>query len=539
MASGRGLASLIPNRRIQDPDDVEEVEEIDTMEEIGLAEDEQQGAGTEDSGDDTAVGVPVVEEDEDTPDESLAATENVTVDVQADGDELENEMYEPVADVPAEAAEDTITGGDEDVVEDEDIEEPLAALEEEAIADDEREAVENSAELEDDVLPEIEDTFDDFSQLNDDEAMPMPAKPLVTPLELDPEQDADLIDLARKAARRKEEVHQPKARLPEKKLTTQKQQAPVQKESPPAPAKAAEPTRAKADNQTEKFDQHEEQVQQVPIGDISINPLQPRRNFDPAEMAELKESIDQHGILQPLVVRRLGESTYELIAGERRLRAAKELKWSKVPAVVRRDVSGDQTRLVYALIENIQREGLDPIELALAYQSLHDDFGLSHEEIGKRVGKSRVSVTNDLRVLQLPAEVQRGLSEGKITPGHGRAILMIPDADKQVRFYKHLLDEGLTVRKAETRARRIQRTMGLNDPNRQRKRNRHPLAQKYTAPLGERYATNVNVQLNDEKNQFEVTFKAYSVKEFEELVGRLLGTRELPDYSKDDKLLED
>lgn len=475
MALGRGLASLIPNRWVKDPDELDDIDAIDTME------------GTEgelsDESEEDIVGVPVVEEDEDSVDMPVAQeeAEEIVVQEQEEDEPLEQEeITAQVEDVPQ---EDT-----------------------------------------------VEDSFDDFSQLNDGETLPMPGKPSTTPLELDPEEDADLIDLARQAARSKEAVHQSKTRLPEKKVATKKAQA-KKVERSAAPVKELV--------EREKSDQHEEQVHLVPIGDISINPLQPRRNFDPAELAELKESIDQHGILQPLVVRRLGESTYELIAGERRLRASKELGWSKVPAVVRRDVSGDQTRLVYALIENIQREGLDPIELALAYKSLHDDFGLSHEDIGKRVGKSRVSVTNDLRVLQLPAEVQRGLSDGKITAGHARAILMIPDAEKQVRFYKHLVDEGLTVRRAETRARRIQRTMGVHDPMRQKKRTRHPLAQKYAPPLEERYSTNVHVAMNEDKNRFEILFKTYSIKEFEELAGRLLGTLDLPNYAEDDDVLKD
>lgn len=507
MAIGRGLASLIPNRRTQDLDeDFDEIEAIDSMEEVeNTAEDtptaEAEPAAEVESG--NTVGIPVVEEDDEDG-----------LDVPVAEEEASEEMTAQVAD------------------------EPVAEVEEVETA--EGDEVFDELELEDDDIDTpIEDTFDDFGQLNDGEELPAPVKPLITPLELDPEEDADLIDIARQAARSKEDVHQPKARLPER---LAKKVEKIEKEAetkPVVPAEKPAEKKVRATAAGDKFDQHEEQVHLVPIGDVSINPLQPRRNFDPAELTELKESIEQHGILQPLVVRRLGPDTYELIAGERRLRASKELGWSKVPAVVRRDVAGDQTRLVYALIENIQREGLDPIELALAYKSLHDDFGLSHEEIGKRVGKSRVSVTNDLRVLQLPAEVQRGLSEGKITTGHGRAILMIPDAEKQVRFYKHLLDEGLTVRKAETRARRIQRTMGIHDPMRQKKRNRHPLAQKYAPALEERYSTNVNVAMNEDKNRFEVLFKAYSMKEFEELAGRLLGTVDLPKYAEDDDVLTD
>lgn len=364
------------------------------------------------------------------------------------------------------------------------------------IEEEESQAVETQAPK---AIP-VSNTFDDFSQLEGGEEMPLPVKPLVTPLELDPEKDADLIHLAKRGPERAQR---------------------------PEPA-----------TDTKNWDTHEGQVQHIPIGDITINPLQPRRSFDEVEMSELKDSIDHHGILQPLVVRRLDDTKYELIAGERRLRAAKDLGWSKVPCVVRRGVADDQTRLVYALIENIQRENLNPVDLALGFEQLHDEYGLSHDEIGQRIGKSRVSVTNSMRILQLPAEIQRGLIENKISAGHARAILMIPDQEKQVRFYQHMLDESLTVRKAETRARRIQRTMGMNDPKRQRRRNRHPLATKYQPALEERFATDANVVFNDERNRFEIVLRAYSVAEFEQLIGRMLGTIPLPDVKKDDDVLE-
>ncbi len=284
------------------------------------------------------------------------------------------------------------------------------------------------------------------------------------------------------------------------------------------------------------WDQHEGSVQQIPIGDITINPLQPRRSFSPRELEDLQESIAQNGILQPLVVRRLENGAYELIAGERRLRAATALKWDKVPCVVRRDVKSDQSRLVYALIENVQRENLNPIEEALAYDQLNKDFGLTHEEIGERVGKSRVGITNIVRVLQLPAEIQRGMIEGKITMGHAKAILMIPDPEKQIRFYHHLVDEGLTVRKAEVRARRIQRAMNITDPKRMIHRNKKdPIALKYGPPLEDRYGYHATVRYGEGLHVFEVVFRATSEAELDELTGRLLGTRELPgqDLEKD------
>ncbi|OGY35443.1 MAG: hypothetical protein A3E36_01830 [Candidatus Andersenbacteria bacterium RIFCSPHIGHO2_12_FULL_45_11b] len=288
------------------------------------------------------------------------------------------------------------------------------------------------------------------------------------------------------------------------------------------------------------WDRHEEQIRHVPIGDITINPLQPRRSFDESELKDLQESIAKNGILQPLVVRRLDDNKFELIAGERRLRSAKALKWDKVPCVIRKDVQSDQSRLVFALIENIQRENLNPIEEALAYKQLNEDYGLTHEEIGERVGKSRVGVTNIVRVLQLPADIQRGLIEGKITMGHAKAILMIPDPEKQIRFYHHLVDEGLTVRKAEMRARRIQRTMvtGVSTP-RNRLKDRHPLSLKYTPMIEERFGYLAHIKYEEDKKAFEVVLRATNDQELEELVGRLLGTRSLPPSDLDRDVIED
>ncbi len=329
-----------------------------------------------------------------------------------------------------------------------------------------------------------------------------------------------------------EEVVAPEIEEPEEEIEDIPEAAPEISAMPEAKAQPAKMREMTGD----AWDQHEDTVQQILLGDIVINPLQPRRSFDPRELEDLQESIAQNGILQPLVVRRLESGSYELIAGERRLRAATALKWDRIPCVVRRDVKSDQSRLVYALIENVQRENLNPIEEALAYNQLNKDFGLTHEEIGERVGKSRVGITNIVRVLQLPAEIQRGMIEGKITMGHAKAILMIPDQEKQIRFYHHLVDEGLTVRKAEVRARRIQRAMNITDPKRMiHQHKKDPIALKYGPSLEDRYGYHATVRYGDGRHVFEVVFRATSEAELEELTGRLLGKNELPgqDLEKD------
>ena len=173
------------------------------------------------------------------------------------------------------------------------------------------------------------------------------------------------------------------------------------------------------------------------------------------------------------------------------------------------------------MLENIQRQDLNPVDEALAYKQLREEYGMSQEEIADRLGKSRVAVTNSIRMLALPGEVQQGLIEGKITAGHARTILMIPDREKQITFYHHIIQEGLTVRKAEVRARRIQRTFKTHSPT-HLKSSRSLLARKYSVPLEQKYGFAAKIQLDEEVNKFEIKFVAHSEKELTELVSRLL-----------------
>ena len=182
----------------------------------------------------------------------------------------------------------------------------------------------------------------------------------------------------------------------------------------------------------------------LPLAMISPSPFQPRRRFDEAALKELADSIREKGLLQPLVVRPRGEG-YELVAGERRFRAAQMAGLSEVPAIVRE--MGDEEALELALVENLQREDLSPREEAEGYAKLVE-MGLSHEEIARRVGKSRSAVTNALRLLQLPEEVLKALDEGKISAGHARALLMLPE-EKRLWGLREILEKGLSVREAE------------------------------------------------------------------------------------------
>jgi ParB family chromosome partitioning protein len=192
--------------------------------------------------------------------------------------------------------------------------------------------------------------------------------------------------------------------------------------------------------------------QEIPVAAISPNARQPRRSFDEESMAALTASVRELGVLQPVLVRATGEGTYELIAGERRWRAAKRAGLPLVPAIVR--TADDTASLEQALVENIQREDLNPLDEAAAYQQLLEDFGLTHEELASRMGRSRAAISNTLRLFQLPPAVQRLVADGKLSAGHARAILTTPDRAFQESLARRVVDEGLSVRAVEEAARR-------------------------------------------------------------------------------------
>ncbi len=198
---------------------------------------------------------------------------------------------------------------------------------------------------------------------------------------------------------------------------------------------------------------HSTSILEVPIGKIVPNPHQPRLHFDEEKLDELAQSIREHGILQPLVVTKNGIDGYELIAGERRFQAAKRAGLGTVPVVVR-DVQ-EQQKLELAIIENTQRHNLNPIEEAKAYARLIEEFGLHQEEVAKKMGKSRSSVANTLRLLHLPIEIQRAVAEGKISEGHAKALLAIENPEKQRAVFDLIIKEELTVRETEMKVRTV------------------------------------------------------------------------------------
>lgn len=190
---------------------------------------------------------------------------------------------------------------------------------------------------------------------------------------------------------------------------------------------------------------------EISITDIETNPYQPRTHFDLVALEELAASIKIQGIIQPITVRSMGGGKFQLISGERRLQASKMAGLKEVPAYIR--TANDEQMLEMALIENIQRQDLNPIEIALAYQRLVEELALKHEELGDKVGKNRATVNNYMRLLKLPPELQVGLRDGKISMGHARALITLTDPEKQIAIYRQIEEEGLSVRKVEELAR--------------------------------------------------------------------------------------
>ena len=185
----------------------------------------------------------------------------------------------------------------------------------------------------------------------------------------------------------------------------------------------------------------------IPIEQIEVNPFQPRTDFDPAALADLAQSIQLHGIIQPLTVRRLGNKSYQLIAGERRLRASKLAGLQEVPAYIR--TADDQAMLELALIENVERQDLNPIEVAVTYQRLLDECSLTQDNLAKRLGKSRPYITHYLSLLRLPPNIQLALKNKSIRMGHARNLASLPSADIQLTVFEEIIQKSLSVRQVE------------------------------------------------------------------------------------------
>lgn len=260
-------------------------------------------------------------------------------------------------------------------------------------------------------------------------------------------------------------------------------------------------------------------VLEVPLTLIDANPHQPRRGFDEDKLKELAASIKEHGIIQPLVLtvqEEDQEQKYALIAGERRLRAAHMAGLETVPAVLRE--ANSQDYLLLALIENMQRADLNPLETATAYQSLAVEFGLSHEEIGKRVGKSRSAVTNFLRLLELPDVVQQAIRKNQISMGHARALLALPTIKAQSAALQSILTGGLNVRQAEELVTRLK---GKKKSKPVKKDPKPPEMKALEEELQSALGTKVRLTRSN-KGTGTITVHYYSDEEFNALMDRFL-----------------
>ena len=242
------------------------------------------------------------------------------------------------------------------------------------------------------------------------------------------------------------------------------------------------------------------QILEIPIDEIEPNPHQPRTDFDPKAVSELAQSIREKGILQPIAVRRYG-SGYQLIAGERRFRAARQAECAVVPAIVM-DVGTDQEMMELSLIENIQRENLNPIEEAKAYRMLIDECFLTQDEVAQRVGKDRSTIANTLRLLALAAEVLDALQAGQISAGHARTLLGLDNADQQIALCEQIMAQGLSVRRTETIVKALKEKANKKKPT----PNKDPNLLSLEEDLQRYFGTSVNINRRGSKGKIEIEF---------------------------------
>lgn len=265
-------------------------------------------------------------------------------------------------------------------------------------------------------------------------------------------------------------------------------------------------------------------LREVEIAAIAVSPFQPRETVDEEKLAELADSIRAHGVLQPVVVRPKGQGRYELVAGERRLRAASRAGLTRIPVVVREMT--DEQSLQAALIENIQREDINAIDAALAYKRLAEDFGLSQEELAAGLGKSRSSVANTLRLLNLPNQVRNDLKSGAITEGHARAILILDREKDQIALCERIKATGMSVREAERLAKHWAPDFVRTDDGRIVSRETSepapdPNVLEIEARLRELFRTKVRLVRGKDRGRIEIEF--YSEDDLERILKFLLG----------------
>jgi ParB family transcriptional regulator, chromosome partitioning protein len=263
---------------------------------------------------------------------------------------------------------------------------------------------------------------------------------------------------------------------------------------------------------------------EIPVASITPNPKQPRQIFDDEALDELKASIEEVGFLQPIVVRELGEDRFELVMGERRLRAAQALGRDSIPAIVRE--TRDDAMLRDALLENIHRANLNPLEEAAAYQQLLEEFGATHEELARRIGRSRPQISNTIRLLNLPPAVQRRVAAGVLMAGHARALLAISDGEEQEQLARRIVAEGLSVRATEelVKLALADAESGRKSTPPQRRAKPHaPALTDLADKLSDRFDTRVKVDIGRRKGKITIEFA--TVDDLERIVG-IIGVKE-------------
>ena len=255
---------------------------------------------------------------------------------------------------------------------------------------------------------------------------------------------------------------------------------------------------------------------QIAIESIDANPFQPRTRFDIQALEELASSIKQLGIVQPLTLREISGGRYQLIAGERRLRAARLEGLTHVPAYIR--TADDQAMLELALVENIQREDLDAVEVAISYQRLIEECKLTQEQLSDRVGKQRSTVANYMRLLKLPPEIQLGIKNKQVTMGHARTLVNIEDPKKQIKVYYKIIDDDLSVRSTEELVRTLQ-SENIKDPSKvQKKKKLNEDFAELSKHLEKLFSSKVNFRIN-EKGTGKIVIQFDSPEEMERILG--------------------
>lgn len=276
------------------------------------------------------------------------------------------------------------------------------------------------------------------------------------------------------------------------------------------------PTTAVAERPNELFPVPGARFAEIPVGSIVPNPKQPRQVFDDEMLEELKVSIQEVGFLQPIVVREMGQDKYELVMGERRWRAAQSIGRDHIPAIIRD--TRDDAMLRDALLENIHRAQLNPLEEAAAYQQLLEEFGATHDELARKIGRSRPQISNTIRLLNLPAQVQRRVAAGVLSAGHARALLGLEDAPAQEDLATKIVAEGLSVRATEELV-TLALTDGAAKPVAQKRRAKPhaPALADLAEKLSDRFDTRVKVDIGRSKGKITIEFA--TVDDLERIVG--------------------